>query len=108
MISIVIENHNSYISEKIFDSLNSGCITLYIGPNLMEYGLSSKIAIQLKPNIESILEMLGKLHRMSNSKLLEIQQLQQRQFKQEFNEWNNHVVLQSLGKQIHFGITHEH
>ena len=29
-ISVVIENHNSYVSEKIFDSLNSGCVTIYM------------------------------------------------------------------------------
>ena len=107
MISIVIENHNSYISEKIFDSLNSGCITVYIGPNLGDYGLSLKIAIQTKPDVKSILGILTELHKMSNSKLLELQQLQQRQFKQAFTEWNNQAVLESLGKQIYFGITHE-
>lgn len=107
MISIVIENHNSYISEKIFDSLNSGCITVYIGPNLGDYGLSSKIAIQTKPDTKSILEILTELHKMSNNELLELQKLQQRQFKQEFTEWNNQAVLKSLGKQIYFGITHE-
>lgn len=107
MISIVIENHNSYISEKIFDSLNSGCITLYIGPNLGDYGLSSKIAIQTKPDVNRILEVLAELYKKPNSELLKIQQLQQRQFRQEFIGWNNQAILKSLGNQIYFGITHE-
>lgn len=107
MISIVIENHNSYISEKLFDSLNSGCITIYIGPNLEDYGLSSKIAIQTKSDVKSILEILAELLKMPNSKLLKLQQSQQRQFKREFTEWNNQAVLKSLGKQIYSGFTYE-
>jgi hypothetical protein len=49
-VSIVIENHNSYVSEKIFDSLNSHCITIYTGPNLVDYGLNKNISIQSNPN----------------------------------------------------------
>ena len=56
--SIVIENHNSYISEKLFDSLSSGCITIYVGPNLVEYGLDKNIAIQSDSNAGSILNYL--------------------------------------------------
>lgn len=97
-ISIVIENHNSYISEKIFDSLNSGCITIYVGPNLVDYGLNKNIAIQ--SDADSILLSLEKIMGLNNKKLLEIHKMQSYYMKKVAKNWNSEIVFKNLAKSI--------
>ena len=98
--SIVIENHNSYVSEKIFDSLNSNCITIYVGPNLAEYGMNNNIAIQPGPNPKSILNSLEKIMQLSDREVLEIHKVQRRYLKKVIKNWNNEIVLKNLAKDI--------
>jgi hypothetical protein len=100
-ISIVIEHHNSYISEKIFDSLSSGCITIYAGPNLVDYGLDKNMAIQSDSDAGSILNSLEKIMKLSDKELLEINKLQRFHFKKVAKYWNNELVLKNLAKDIH-------
>lgn len=52
--SIVIENSSDYVSEKLFDALLSGCIPIYVGPNLTNFNLPQKLYIQAEPNFEDI------------------------------------------------------
>jgi hypothetical protein len=99
-ISIVIENHNSYVSEKIFDSLNSNCITIYVGPNLAEYGLNKNIAIQSGPNSKSILNSLERIMELSDREVLKIHKTQRYYLKKVIKNWNNEIVLKNLAKDI--------
>lgn len=57
-VSLVIENEGSYLSEKIFDALASGCIPVYVGPDLNNYGFPSNIVFQAEPRLDSIDEQL--------------------------------------------------
>ena len=99
-ISIVIENHNSYISEKIFDSLSSGCITIYVGPNLVDYGLDKNIAIQPDSNAGSVLNSLEKIMTLSDKELLEVNKLQRFHLKKVAHKWHNELVLKNLAIDI--------
>ncbi len=98
--SIVIENHNSYVSEKIFDSLNSHCITIYVGPSLVDYGLNENMAIQSDPDHKSILENLGKVMDLSDSETRKLHKIQRYHFQKVKAKWNNHLVLSNLAKDI--------
>jgi hypothetical protein len=51
---LVIENSSDYLSEKIFDALLSGCIPIYIGPDLNMYEIPSTLYLQTQPNIGDI------------------------------------------------------
>lgn len=97
---IVIENHNSYVSEKIFDSLNSYCITLYVGPNLVDYGLNKNIAIQSDSNYKSILENLEKVMSLSDREIVRLLNTQQFYLQKVKDKWNNDLVLKNLAKNI--------
>lgn len=70
--SLVIENQANYVSEKIFDALVYGCIPLYVGPQLREFGIPDNVAFSLSaqkgnvPNLhkfikenEEILKTIG-------------------------------------------------
>jgi hypothetical protein len=99
-ISIVIENHDSYVSEKIFDSLNSNCITIYVGPNLVDYGLNKNIAIQPSPNSKSVLNSLEKVMQLSDREVLEMLKTQRYYLEKVMKNWNNEIVLKNLAKDI--------
>lgn len=44
--SLVIENSNTYVSEKLLDAAFGGSIPIYIGPRLEDVGLPTNLAIQ--------------------------------------------------------------
>ena len=51
---LVIENSSEYLSEKFFDALLSGCIPIYIGPDLTKYEIPRSLYLQSQPNIDDI------------------------------------------------------
>jgi hypothetical protein len=46
--SLVVENSELMITEKLFDSILSGSIPVYYGPDLSQFGLPVDIAIEIK------------------------------------------------------------
>ena len=56
--SLVIENSNTIVTEKIFDSIINGAIPIYVGPVLSEVGLPVKIAIPIKGSADEVLEIV--------------------------------------------------
>ena len=69
--SLVIENSIDYVSEKLFDSLLSECIPIYVGPDLSRYKIPSYLYFQAKPSLEDI---KNKIEAAKNT---------------DFNEWRN-------------------
>lgn len=68
---LVIENSIDYVSEKVFDSLLSECIPIYVGPELSRFEIPPNLYFQAKPNlvdIENKIEAAKKI---------------------DFNEWRN-------------------
>jgi hypothetical protein len=56
--NIVIENSSTYVSEKLFDSIRSGCVPFYVGPSLTKYGIPESTVIRCDANPVSILKNL--------------------------------------------------
>lgn len=52
-IAVVIENCGDYISEKLFDAVEAGCVVLYVGPPLAPFGLFGA-AIECERSAESV------------------------------------------------------
>lgn len=71
--SLVIENSIDYVSEKLFDSLLSECIPIYVGPDLSRFKIPSYLYFQAKPNLEDI------KNKIEAAK------------KTDFNEWRNRL-----------------
>ena len=53
-IGLVIENSQELMTEKIWDSWNSGCIPVYVGPPLTEWDIPKDLYIQCSPDLGSI------------------------------------------------------
>lgn len=56
--ALVIENSAEYMSEKLFDAFFAGCIPIYVGPNVENYGIPKNIVVQAEPNLKSIEQAL--------------------------------------------------
>jgi hypothetical protein len=54
-VAVVIENSPTYVSEKLFDALRSGCVPIYVGPDLADFGIPSGVTIQEMPIARAIL-----------------------------------------------------
>jgi hypothetical protein len=53
-LSLVIENSEEFLSEKLFDSFFSGCVPIYVGPDVSHFGIPPELVIQVSPELESI------------------------------------------------------
>jgi hypothetical protein len=51
---LVIENSAEFMTEKLFDAFFSGCIPIYVGPDLQQFPIPKGLFIQANPNLNSI------------------------------------------------------
>lgn len=99
--SIVIENANSCITEKLFDCLLNGAIPIYIGPNLKQYGLPSNIAYVSLGNPNQIQRIITEASQVDiERKLMAISNfIGSRSFS---NSWTAEAVYQDVSNEIIF------
>jgi hypothetical protein len=106
--SIVIENDNSYISEKIFDSLINGCIPIYSGLKEGSRIIPSGIYIDLPKSPSELVTLLEKI---SESDIRGILREMQTYLESEAfaKSWDKTRVFGQLASSIeqHFRKTHE-
>jgi hypothetical protein len=53
-ISLVIENSQELLTEKLFDAWFAGCIPVYVGPDLEKFGLPEDLVITCDPSVTSV------------------------------------------------------
>jgi hypothetical protein len=99
-ISIVIENSADFVSEKLFDSVRAGCVSIYVGPELERYGIPTNTAISVCPDHKSIMEKVAELQKMDQSELKSIATAQFRALSSVAGEWTNTVVLRKLANDM--------
>ena len=95
--ALVIENSNDYVSEKLFESLESQCIVLYVGTNLNKH-LNKNIAIQSDANRFGISEKLMQILCLSNTKQLSLMKKQRNEYHKINKNWENYKVLKNLAR----------
>ena len=66
-ISLVIENSTEFLTEKLFDSFFAGCIPVYVGPNIKQFGIPSSLVVTASTNIPSIREAIRRAQSMDYS-----------------------------------------
>lgn len=59
--SLIVENSDLMITEKLFDAMLSGSIPVYYGPDLSQFDLPADIAIEIKKSKVPIRELLASL-----------------------------------------------
>jgi len=68
--SLIIENSNEFLTEKIFDALVSGCIPIYIGPELAEFDIPENTYIQIPNNLDVLCSFMEELPKLEVSNYL--------------------------------------
>ena len=59
--SLIIENSDTYVSEKLFDSLINGCIPVYFGPELDRAQISKELVISYHGSPNNLIQTLANL-----------------------------------------------
>jgi hypothetical protein len=54
--SIVIENSEEFLTEKLFDAFFAGSIPVYVGPDISSFHIPKDLAVQVSPTLNSIIE----------------------------------------------------
>jgi hypothetical protein len=53
-VSVVIENSDEYVSEKILEAILSGSIPVYVGSDPSVFGLPNELFVACSPNLEEL------------------------------------------------------
>ena len=98
--SLVIENSNEYVSEKLVDAILAKTVPLYVGADLEKCGFPSEVAFCCDAEINSLSDAVGKLK--SNPKLCAVILENGEKFikSKRFMAMKNEVVLRNLAKDI--------
>ena len=74
--ALVIENQNTYISEKLFDAFFSGCIPIYIGPKIDDSIIPNSLFVAATPNLSGI-----------ENSFIQIQAIDYKKWKTNLRSW---------------------
>ena len=99
--SLVIENSNQYMSEKIFDALINGSIPIYYGPELEKKGIPGKaISITCDGSAEILVNKIKNLtnHEVKNYLDSIKKFLKSKNFT---DNWSDDVVYRKIAEKIH-------
>jgi len=96
--ALIIENSRNYISEKLFESLNSQCIVVYVGASLQSNFLNKNIAIEAKADYLSIISKINYVLNLSNFEQLALMKKQRNEYLKTNSDWNNYNVLGNLAQ----------
>ena len=55
-VTVVIENSEEYMSEKLLEAVAAGSIPVYVGPKVEDFGIPGDLVIQVKPDKQSVIE----------------------------------------------------
>jgi hypothetical protein len=99
-ISIVIENSADFVSEKLFDSVSAGCLVVYVGVNLHEFGIEIPNLIQVSPNTAEIQKKVNEIIKMPEHIQYQLAKTQNEKLRKSSLEWENDFVLRKLAGDI--------
>jgi len=68
--AIIIENSLDYVSEKLFDCFKSGTIPIYVGPDLINFGIPENSVIRAPANIDGFFEIIFGIDNIDHEKIL--------------------------------------
>jgi hypothetical protein len=83
--SLVIENSDEYMSEKLFDAFIAGNIPIYVGPDVELFGIPRNLVFQAKPDFDSINQALDKAKNIDYE-----------QWKKELDKWISSPEIKNL------------
>ena len=99
-ISLVIENSADFVSEKLFDSVSSGNLVIYVGPNLLDFGLDLPSLVVAEPNKKDIRRKFEEIINLSDRDQYSMAKSQNLELRKQGESWENTKVLRNLASDI--------
>jgi len=65
--AVVIENEASSVSEKLFNAILAGCVPLYFGPPIEEFGINPAAIVQAGPSPNDFIRAIKNLENFDSS-----------------------------------------
>jgi hypothetical protein len=97
--SLVIENSNSIVTEKIFDAIINGSIPIYIGPDINLVGLPKNLVCKVEGTANEILEALKLFDKETTQRyLLNMSKFIQGQ--DFLNDWGSAAVYTRMASRV--------
>lgn len=89
--ALVIENSETYMSEKLFDALTSGCIPIYVGPDVRDFDIPPDLVMQSPASVSGIRAAYEKAKSMDYS-----------QHQRNLQEWleNSETIVEYSGESV--------
>jgi hypothetical protein len=86
--ALIIENSQTYLSEKLFDALTSSCIPIYVGADLTKFNIPNFLYIRAEPNLNSIIKAFQDLKEVDYYNWVEksVAWLQSEEVKKEWSQ----------------------
>jgi len=98
--SLVIENNLEYVTEKIFDALINGCVTVYVGPSLGAFGIPEEVCFASGKNVKDLIGVLEDLPHDAKKVSSIRDSMNGFLGSEEFNQHQNSLVLRKLGMRV--------
>jgi hypothetical protein len=70
-VAIVIENSDELLTEKLIDAWLAGCIPVFVGPHVSNFGLDKQLVVHCDPNIDSVAKAIDRAMGMDHAIFLE-------------------------------------
>jgi hypothetical protein len=96
---LVIENSSDYLSEKLFDALLSGCIPIYVGPDLAKYEIPRSLYLQAQPNLNDIRFKINEAKKINYNEWVENLNIWLSESK-TYENWSEHLFLSKIFKLV--------
>ena len=98
-VSVVIENDEDALSEKLFDCLQSGVVPIFVGPTLKSFPFLESTVIRSSTNSSEVIDLLNNLSESElSSKRDAIIRLHDNP--QILEDWSNVAVQKEFERQI--------
>ena len=69
---LVIENEETYVSEKLLNAIISGCIPIYVGPDLSDFGFPRNIAVEVGRNPKLMIDVFFNLSAIKKEEIRKV------------------------------------
>jgi hypothetical protein len=70
-VALVIENSEELMTEKLFDAFFAGCIPVYVGPRVADFGIPSDLVIQAQNSHRRVRDAIGMALKLNQSEFTE-------------------------------------
>jgi hypothetical protein len=99
-LAIVIENSSDFVSEKLFDAISAGCLAIYVGPILEEFGIDESKIIVCPESRSEIINACLEIQKLDVAEQYRKAQAQNAFLKTISGSWENREVLKILARDI--------